>query len=71
MDTDFSDEPYSIKIAALVESSALLVIWAVCLTFAMNRIKCSLERSGLVMVVSFCLNIALRVIFDAIRLGIE
>lgn len=71
MDPDFSNEPHSIKIAALVESSVFLAIWAVCLTYAMIRIKCSLERSGLIIIVSYCLNITLRVIFDAIRLGIE
>jgi hypothetical protein len=71
MDPDYSDAPHSIKIAALVESSIILIAWAVCLTLAMIHIKCSLERSGLVIVVSYCLNITLRVIFDAIRLGIE
>ena len=71
MDPDFSDEPHSIKIAALIESSVFLAIWAVCLTYAMIRIKCSLERSGLIILASYCLNITLRVIFDAIRLGIE
>ena len=71
MDPDFSDEPHSIKIAALVESSVLFIIWAACLTFSMVRVKCSLERSGLIIIVSFCLNISLRVIFDAIRLAID
>jgi hypothetical protein len=71
MDPDFSNAPLSVKIGALTISSVLFAVWSVLLTLVIFRIKCNLEKSGIVLIIAYSINAGLGVIFDAIRIGIE
>lgn len=71
MDPDYCKEPFAVKVAAVSLNSIFLTIWTGCLTFAMLRIKCGLEKSGYILIVLYSINAVLRVIFDGLRLGIK
>jgi hypothetical protein len=71
MDPDYSDEPYAVKIVALSMNSVFICTWVACLTLAMIRIKCSVEKSGLVLIITYSINCVIRVVFDGIRLSLK
>ena len=71
MDSDFSNEPYWMKISALTLNSLFFATFILAEIFGLRRINFKIEKSGIILLAAYSVTMCQRLIFDAIRLTID
>jgi len=63
--------PSEIKLTAFLLNTVLLSLWFISLILSMIKIKCNIEKSGLVLIVSYSINTVLKTLIDVFRLEFD
>ena len=71
MDSDFSNEPKWMKVAALTVNCIFFVAFISLEYVALKRINFKVERSGIILLGAYSIEICQRLIFDSIRLAMQ
>jgi hypothetical protein len=71
MDYDFSNESEAVKIIALILNVAFLVSFYYLEYLAFKRLIWTMQRSAVVLLITYSFCKLHRVVFDSIRLGID